>query len=138
MDKIVNFIKKNYIYVNITFLLLTIYIILFPIISIPIKTIFPQFNECTYLRITGKPCPLCGGTRYIQNLPKVFTDITYLYHPFGIIIIFIFCESIYRIYNIFTRKKEKTKRYIEIDIFIHLLVLICLSLYEIIFLIITN
>ncbi len=138
MDKIINFIKKNYIYVNITFLLLTIYIILFPIISIPIKTIFPQFNECTYLRITGKPCPLCGGTRYIQNLPKVFTDITYLYHPFGIIIIFIFVESIYRIYNILTRKKEKTEQYIEIDIFMHLLGLICLSLYEIIFLIMTN
>lgn len=132
------FIKKNYIYVDITFLLLTIYIILFPIIAIPIKAIFPQFNECTYLRITGKPCPLCGGTRYIQNLPQVFSDITYLFHPFGVIIVFVFLESIFRIYHIVTRKKERTEKQIKVDILIHLLVIICFSLYEIIFLIISN
>ena len=138
MDKIINFVKKNYIYVNITFLLLTIYIILFPIIAIPIKEIFPQFNECTYLRITGKSCPLCGGTRYIQNLPKVFTDITYLFQPFGIIIIFIFLENIFRIYNIIARKKQRTHKYIEADILIHLIALIIFSVYEIIFLIMTK
>lgn len=138
MKQLINFIKKNYIYVNVTFLCLTIYIILFPIIAIPIKTIFPQFNECTYLRTTGKPCPLCGGTRYIQNLPKIFKDITYLFYPFGIIMLFILCESIYRIYNIITRKKEKTEKQIKIDIFIHLLAIILLSVYEILFLIINN
>lgn len=135
MNKIINFIKKNYIYVNITFILISIYIILFPIIQIPIKTIFPRFNECTYLRVTGKPCPLCGGTRYIQNLPKVFDDITYLFSPFGIIMICIFLEIIYRIYNLTTRKKEKTEKYIKIDITIHLIELIALALYEIVFLI---
>lgn len=135
MNKIINFIKKNYIYVNITFILISIYIILFPIIQIPIKTIFPRFNECTYLRTTGKPCPLCGGTRYIQNLPKVFDDITYLFSPFGIIMICIFLEIIYRIYNLTKRKKEKTEKYIKIDITIHLIELIALALYEIVFLI---
>lgn len=134
MNKINHFVKKNYIYVNITLLLLTIYIILFPIIAIPIKAIFPQFNECTYLRTTGKPCPLCGGTRYIQNLPTVFYDITYLFHPFGIIMFIILCENIFRIYNLMTRKKEKTEKWIERDIFIHLLFIICFSLYEIVFL----
>jgi len=128
------FIKKNYIYVNITFLVLTIYIILFPIIAIPIKAIFPQFNECTYLRVTGKPCPLCGGTRYIQNLPKVFQDVTYLFHPFGVIILFIIGEGIFRLYQILTRKKERTEKQIEIDIVIHLIALTCLSIYELIFL----
>ena len=134
MKKVINFVKKNYIYVNITFLLFSIYIILFPVIQIPIKAILPEFNECTYLRTTGKPCPLCGGTRYIQNLPKVFEDITYLFHPFGIIIICIFLEIIYRIYNLKTRKKEKTEKYIKIDITIHLIELIALALYEIVFL----
>lgn len=134
MNKIINFIKKNYIYVNISFLSLVIYIILFPIIEAPIKKVFPMFNECTYLRMTGKPCPLCGGTRYIKNLPRVFEDITYLFHPFGIIMIFIFFEFIYRIYNLITIKKEKTQRYIKIDLIIHLIALICFALYEIIFL----
>lgn len=134
INRITKFIKKNYSYVNITFILISIYIILFPIIQIPIKAIFPRFNECTYLRTTGKPCPLCGGTRYIQNLPKVFDDITYLFNPFGIIMICIFLEIIYRIYNLATRKKEKTEKYIKIDITIHLIELIALALYEIIFL----
>lgn len=134
MKKIIEFIKKNYIYVNITVILISIYIILFPIIQIPIKKIFPHFNECTYLRTTGKPCPLCGGTRYIQNLPKVFDDITYLFNPFGIIMICIFLEIIYRTYNLITRKKEKTETYIKVDITVHLIELIVLDLYEIIFL----
>lgn len=127
-------IKKNYIYVNITFFLLTIYIILFPIIAIPIKSIFPQFNECTYLKMTGKPCPLCGGTRYIQNLPKAFSDITYLFHPFGIIMLVIVGESIFRMYHIITRKKKKSKTYIELDVIIHLFIFVCFVSYEIIFL----
>lgn len=134
MNKIISMIKKNYIYVNITFFLLTIYIILFPIIAIPIKSIFPQFNECTYLKMTGKPCPLCGGTRYIQNLPKAFSDITYLFHPFGIIMLVIVGESIFRMYHIITRKKKKSKTYIELDVIIHLSIFICFVSYEIIFL----
>lgn len=135
MNRLVDFVKKNYIYVNITFLLLAIYVILFPIISIPMGQIFPHFNECPYLRVTGRPCPLCGGTRYIQGLSKVFTDITYLLHPFGAIIIVIFSEFIFRTYNIITRKKEKSNKYIEMDIQVHLLLLICFNMYEIVFLI---
>ena len=135
MDKITNFVKKNYIYVNVTFLIFTIYIILFPIISIPINKLFPQFSVCPYLRITGRPCPLCGGTRYIANLPKVFTDITYLFHPFGAIMIVIFCEGIFRIYNIITNKREKSNKWIEKDISVHLLLLNILNIYEIIYIV---
>lgn len=133
MNKIVNFIKKNYIYINVTFLLLVIYIILFPIIETPIKQIIPNFNECIYLKSTGKPCPLCGGTRYIKNLPNAFTDITYLFHPFGIMMIILFIEFIYRIYCIITRKQERTSKVIKIDLIIHVLILISFILYEVIF-----
>ena len=138
MKKIIEFVKKNYIYVNIVFLGLVIYIILFPIIEVPIKEIFPMFNECTYLRMTGKPCPLCGGTRYIKNMPKALEDITYLFHPFGVIMTFILFEMIYRIYNLITIKKEKSIKYVKIDIIVHLIAVICFSLYEIVFLIIQN
>lgn len=137
MKKLIHFIQKNYIYINITVLLLTIYVVLFPILSIPIKQVFPSFGQCPYLRTTGKPCPLCGGTRYIENLPTMFQDITYLFHPFGVIMIGIFCESIFRIYNLITRKKEKLKRYITLDLQIHLIAWACFILYEIVF-VITN
>ena len=133
MNKIVDFIKKNYIYINVTFMLLVIYIILFPIIETPMKQIIPNFNECIYLKTTGKPCPLCGGTRYIKNLPNAFTDITYLFHPFGVMMIILFIEFIYRIYCIITRKKERTSKVIKIDLIIHLLILLAFILYEVIF-----
>lgn len=135
IDSITKFVKKNYIYVNITFLIFTIYIILFPIISIPINIIFPQFSVCPYLRMTGRPCPLCGGTRYIAHFPRVVTDITYLFHPFGVIMIVIICEFFFRIYNIFTIKKEKSRKWIERDISIHLLLLNIFNIYEIIYII---
>ena len=85
--------------------------------------------------MTGKPCPLCGGTRYIRNLPTVFKDITYLWHPFGIIMIVIFSELIFRTYNICTRKKEKSEKYIRNDIIIHIILFIIFILYEIIYIV---
>ena len=133
MKKLISLIKKNYIYVNITIFLLTIYVILFPIISKSIQSIFPNFNKCSYLIMTGKPCPLCGGTRYIEGLTNVFHDITYLFHPFGVIMIVIFIEFFYRLYNIFTYKKEKSNKYIEIDIIISLYLVIAFFLYEFLF-----
>ncbi len=135
MNKIIETIKKNYIYFNVTFLLLCVYIILFPVIEKIVKPIFPNFNECPYLKITGKPCPLCGGTRYIKGLPTVFSDITYLFHPFGIIMIIIILEIIFRIYNIVTRKKEKSKKWINLDILIHIIIANLFFIYELVFII---
>ncbi len=133
---------KNYIYINRTALLLCIYVIFFPIISIPIKKIIPSFGNCAYLAITGKPCPLCGGTRYIQNLNQVFHNWRYLLHPFGIIVLFIFFEIIFRliILHIYIKRKkqnclELNKKLIIIDIIIHFIVFIIFTIYEIAFII---
>ena len=135
LNNITKFIKKNYIYVNISLLILIIYVILFPIISIPLNTAFPQFSICPYLRITGRPCPLCGGTRYIAGLYKVFSDITYLFNPFGIMMLIIVCDGIFRIYNIVTRKKEKDTKYVDRDINIHVFLLNIFNIYEIVYII---
>lgn len=129
INKILNYIKKNYKILNIIFLLLSMYVILFPIISIPIKNIFPEFGQCTYLRVTGDPCPLCGGTRYIQNLPQVFKNITYLFHPFGVIVLFVIFEFVFRIYNLI--KKKNDFKLIKIDIVIHIIAVIMFFIYEI-------
>lgn len=137
LTKIYKTIKENYIYINITFLVLAIYVIFFPIISSQIQKIIPQFGICPYLRLTGNPCPLCGGTRYIKDLPHVFEDITYLFHPFGIMVMAIFIEIIWRIlYIIFRRKlnEEKLKRIIEFDIIFHAIEAIVFIMYEILFL----
>lgn len=138
MNKIVLFLKKNYIYVNITILLLTIYVILFPYVAIILEKIDPRLVQCPYLRATGRPCPLCGGTRYIAGLSTVFKDITYLFNPFGIIVIVIFLETIFRIYNIVSIKKEKNYKYVKIDLYISIFLFLCFTLYEIVFIILQN
>ena len=138
MNNIMKFFKKGYIYINYTFLFLTIYVILFPFISTLIQKIYPQFGICPYLRMTGKPCPLCGGTRYVKGLPKVFSDVTYLFHPFGIMMIIIFIELIFRIYCITTKKSEKSDKFIKIDFITHLIILLCFVIYEIVFFIINK
>lgn len=135
MNKISKVLQKNYIYINAIMLFLALYIILFPIISIHIKKVVPQFNECTYLRLTGNPCPLCGGTRYIQNLPQNILNPSYYLNPFGFIMICVFLEIILRLYNFKQiKKKEISEIRVLIDIFIHMLLLIFLIIYEIIFL----
>lgn len=132
-------IEKNYIYINITLLLLSIYVIFFPMISEIIQKIIPQFGKCPYLMITGKNCPLCGGTRYIKNLPEALNDITYLLNPFGIIIIAVIIEIIFRSINIIKCKNTKQKsleKTIKFDIILHSIEIIGLILYEILFFII--
>lgn len=132
-------IEKNYIYINITLLLLSIYVIFFPMISEIIQKIIPQFGKCPYLMITGKNCPLCGGTRYIKNLPEALNDITYLLNPFGIIIIAVMIEIIFRSINIIKCKNTKQKsleKTIKFDIILHSIEIIGLILYEILFFII--
>ncbi len=136
MKKVIKIIKKNYIYINIAFMLLAICVILFPFFSKILEKINPLLVRCPYLMMTGKPCPLCGGTRYISGLFNVFKDIRYLFHPFGIIIIVVISELIFRIYNIVSKKHEKSDRYIKIDIIISAFIIICFFTYEIVFIII--
>ena len=107
------------------------YVILFPIISIPIKQVLPEFGVCPFLRATGHPCPLCGGTRYIANLPQNINNLQYLLHPFGAMVIFIFFEFIFRISNLITKKNSL--KLIKFDLIIHIIVTILFFMYEILF-----
>ena len=138
MKKIVLFLKKNYIYVNISIFLLSIYVILFPFFAKLLEKINPLLVQCPYLRATGKPCPLCGGTRYISGLSNVLNDITYLFQPFGIMMIIIIVEFFFRLYNIITHKKEKSERYVRIDFISLILITIGFLTYELVFMIKQN
>lgn len=132
-----NKLKKNYIYICYTFLALAIYVIFFPIIAKFLSYISPNLTECVYKKITGKPCPLCGGTRYIANIKQVLKTPSYLLHPFGLIIIFIIFEVFFRIFCIYSVKKEKInlKKLLIVDSIIHIIAIISFFVYEICFLI---
>ena len=135
-----NFMKKlkeNYMYINIVFLILCIYIIFFPFFAQLLENIFPALLQCPYKEITGKPCPLCGGTRYIANIGTIFHDITYLFNFFGIFMICVFIEIISRIYIIIRIKRKKNiDTILKIDIIWHILLIVAFASYEIIYIVI--
>lgn len=136
INKILKFLEKNYIYINITLLILAIYVIFFPIMSYAIEQVNPAFTKCVYLQITGKECPLCGGTRYIKALGNVFNDITYLFNFFGLIILVIIFNIIFRTSNIIKFKKQKNlKNIIIFDFIFHAILFVSYIGYEVIFLI---
>ena len=127
-------IEKNYMYISVTFLLLAVYVVLFPFIAKGLETISPTLTQCQYKRITGKDCPLCGGTRYMRGLGQVFSNPGYLVHPFGLMMIGIAFELIFRIFCIYAiRKKKKLKGIIIFDIIIHTIIVIMFFYYEILF-----
>lgn len=121
-------------YINVTGLLLAIYVIFFPIVAKLLNFISPLLTTCVYKGITGKNCPLCGGTRYISNIFNALKDPLYLIHPFGFIVMFIVFEMIFRIFCICRIKKQKPlKAIIVFDIIIHFIALIFFVMYEILF-----
>ena len=135
-----NFMKKlkeNYMYINIVFLILCIYIIFYPFFAQVLEKIFPALLQCPYKEMTGMPCPLCGGTRYIANIGTIFHDITYLFNFFGIFMICVFIEIISRIYIIIRIKRKKNiDTILKIDIIWHILLIIAFASYEIIYIVI--
>ncbi len=137
VNKTIEGIKKNYMTLNILVLGMITYIAFYPLISSLIQKVIPQFGKCTYLATTGKPCPLCGGTRYFANIFEAFQHIDYLWHPFGFMAIILFLEFIFRIKNIIDLKREKDcTRTIKIDTVTSTLIVIAFFTYEILFFII--
>lgn len=129
---------KNYMYLNITMLLLSIYVIFFPIFAKLMSHISPILITCVYKKVTGKDCPLCGGTRYIANIKQVFEDPSYILCPFGYMILFVIFEFLFRIFLIIKIKRnniKNLKRIIIFDIVIHVIVFILFFIYEISFLV---
>ncbi|HOZ54541.1 MAG TPA: hypothetical protein PK993_00625 [Clostridia bacterium] len=129
-------LKKNYKYTNITFILLAIYVVIFPLISVGLEKINPTLTKCVYLQKTGKECPLCGGTRYIKNIGEVFADPTYLFNFFGVIIIVVLLNIILRfILLIYFNKIKNIDIIIKLDLYTHLILLFLYLMYEIVFVI---
>lgn len=130
--------KRNYIYLSITMLMLSLYIVFFPFFAKILNGISPNLTKCVYRSITGKPCPLCGGTRFIAGIKENLTNISYFNSFFGYMIIFIFFEIIFRIFCIiYTSISKDIKKIVGLDIVIHLLCFILFITYEVLFIIIT-
>lgn len=127
--KILKEIKKNYKIINIVILCICILILLLPIVLQILEQISPVFVKCPYLQLTGKPCPLCGGTRFIKNIGNAIDDLSYFLNFFGIIIIIVILEIIFRTINII--KKKYKESVIKIDIILHIIIFIIYISYDI-------
>lgn len=127
--KILEEIKRDYRIINIVILCICILILLLPTILQILEYISPAFVKCPYLQLTGKPCPLCGGTRFIKNIDNAINDLSYFLNFFGIIIIIIVMEIIFRTINVI--KKEYKESVIKIDIILHIIIFIIYISYEI-------
>ena len=115
---------------------LSLYIVFFPIFAKLLNCISPNFTKCIYKSITKKPCPLCGGTRFIAGIKYNIFNPSYFNCFFGYIIIFIIYEIIFRIICVLYIKNSKNiKVLFIIDIFIHVIVFVVFVLYEIIYII---
>lgn len=129
--KFIEKIKKNYMAISIICLLLATYVILFPMISDFLGKIDIRLTQCPFLRITGKECPLCGGTRYFRNITTAFYDVTYLFKPFGVIFLCVISEIIFRIIGIRKVKKNKDLNCIvKVDLIIHIIEILIFFIYE--------
>lgn len=122
-------IEKEYKKVNITLLGICIYFMCFPMISRIFEKISPALTRCPYLSMTGKPCPLCGGTRFLRNIGNVFNDISYVFNFFGILVLVLILEIVFRTINVF--KKKYNKKMIVVDIIIHMILFALYVSYEI-------
>lgn len=130
--------KRNYIYLSITMLMLSLYIVFFPFFAKILNGISPNLTKCVYRSITGKPCPLCGGTRFIAGIKENLTNISYFNSFFGYMIVFIFFEIIFRIFCIiYTSISKDIKKLIIFDAIIHLIFFVLFITYEVLFIIIT-
>ena len=129
--KILEEIKKNYKIINLVLLCVCIFILILPEVLSILEKISPALVRCPYLELTDKPCPLCGGTRFIKNIKNSLNDISYFLNFFGIIIITVFLEIIFRIINIL--KKDYSNKLIKVDMFLHILIFIEYLTYEICF-----
>lgn len=126
-------IKKNYRIINIIIFIFCIYVFSFPLVSKLLGMISPKLTLCSFLAITGKPCPLCGGTRFIKGLPNAIINknIYYMFNFFGIFIIIMFLELTFRTINLF--RKNFSEKFKNIDIIVHFILILALATYEIIY-----
>lgn len=129
-----NFKKKNYIFLSVTMLCLSIYIVFFPLFARIMYRISPILTTCVYQNVTGRPCPLCGGTRFISGIKDNLFNLSYYNCPFGYMIMFVIFEIIFRNFLfIYLRTSNKIKGIVIFDVVIHSLCFLLFIAYEIIY-----
>lgn len=126
---------RSYKIISIVVLAMCAYFFLLPLISPLMEKLFPSFWMCPFLRITGHECPFCGitgglGDLYSLNIgsASVISMIAFLA---GLL------EAAFRILLILflsSLSRKAVESLIFIDVIYHLIMVIGVSMYAIMYL----
>lgn len=130
---------KNYRIVNLVILFYLLILFLLPFIDEKMKSTIPSVWRCSYRTITHKPCPYCGITRDAKNIIFNFQmmldgKIHFMNKLSPFLAFIIPLEFIIRIATLLLLARKKTgKKYPATDIFIHIVMIIALIVYDVTF-----
>lgn len=114
--------RQIYLIFNITILGWIVFFAVQPFLSPVVSNLFPGLWECSYFRLTGRPCPFCGISRDLRGIinGQVFQNgLTPL------IVFFAVFELIFRFLCLFDRflvsLDRKFKILLVFDCIVHLM-----------------
>lgn len=110
---------KIYKIINITLLLICVYLIFFPLFSIFLEKFIPSLNVCVYKEVTGQNCPLYGATRFFSHILKDGFNLSEFSSPFFFMFIGVLIDFVTRCF-LLSHSKIVTTTTIIIDLFWHL------------------
>jgi hypothetical protein len=129
-------LKKNililYKKISAILLAMALYAIAFPAFSKILAFLNPNLTKCPYKSLTGNDCPLCGGTRLLDDILDNGITLYNFKNPIFYIIILIVVQIIFRFFALL-KKNVNIKKIILIDIILSSLFLTYIIVYFIIF-----
>jgi hypothetical protein len=128
----INRLKKNYKAINLTLLLLCVYVITYPLWSFLLSKFLPQLTKCVFYQVTGRPCPFCGSTTYLKNFWLYGINLDTICDFKTVILGFLIINIIFRCRSIICSYK-KINVIIIFDISLMLLMLVSLIIHIIIY-----
>jgi len=127
--------KRIYRIVSIIILAFCAYFFLLPVISSLMEKILPGLWTCPFLRITGKECPFCGITRGIGSLYRLETGSANIISMVAFMAVL--AETAFRtilLIGMTQMKRRALETVVFSDVIYHLLLVIGLTVYVIMYL----
>lgn len=128
---------KSYKIISIVITAMCVYFFLLPLISPLMEEILPKIWTCPFLRITGRECPFCGITRGVGDLYSF--DIGSASVLSMIAFLAVLLESAFRVFLILfisSMSRKTIESLIFVDVIYHLMMVIGVSIYAIMYLLI--
>ncbi|MBN1623473.1 MAG: DUF2752 domain-containing protein [Clostridia bacterium] len=126
---------RSYKIISVIILAMCVYFFLLPLISPLMEKLFPGLWTCPFLRITGHECPFCGITGGLGDLYNF--DIGSASVVSMVAFLLVLLEAAFRILLILflsSLSRRAVESLIFIDVIYHLIMVIGVSMYVIMYL----